>query len=148
MGAAAAAPRAHRGLAAGDIDLDGDLDLLVTVLDGLPVLLVNEGTGLGRSLEIELVGRRSNREGIGARLLLEAGGRTMLREVSRGGSYLSSSDARAHFGLGAARRAESLRVRWPGGLEESIGPLEAGALYRVVEGSGEAVAVRRLTAGK
>jgi hypothetical protein len=144
LGEAAAAPRAHRGLAAGDIDGDGDIDLLITVLDGPAVLLINEGERLGRALRVRLEGRRSNREGIGARLWLSAGGKAQMREVSRGGSYLSSSDALIHFGLGGAARAESLRVRWPSGLEETVGPLEAGFVYVLVEGSGQAVAERPL----
>ncbi len=139
LGTAAAAARPHRGLAVGDIDLDGDLDLVLTVLDGPPVLLENRGTSLGNWISMRLEGTRSNRDAIGARVTLTAADREQVREVTRGGSYFSAQDVRLHFGLGSARTVERVQIRWPGGLVEKLGPIAAGAQYRVVEGSGKAV---------
>lgn len=133
--------RNHRGLAAGDFDRDGDLDMLVTQLDGPPLLLENRVPKRGSSIEIVLEGSKSNREGIGARIDLVAGGRKLVREVTRGGSYLSANDAAAHFGLGDAREAASAQVRWPSGTLTRLGPLEAGKRYLVRETDGSARAV-------
>ena len=127
-------PRAHRAVAVADIDGDCDLDILITVLDGPPVLLVNQVGQRNGSIVIRLRGTRSNREGIGARIELEAAGKTQIREVSRGGGYLSASDAIAHFGLGAAPRAESVRIRWPSGQADALGALDAGFTYLIEEG--------------
>ena len=134
LGPDAARPRAHRGAAVGDLDGDGGLDLLVTVIDSRPVLLLNRIADRGRSLIVRLRGVKSNREGIGARLELRAGGKSQVREITRSGSYLSSSDAVAHFGLGTFPRAEGLRIAWPSGQVDTLGPLPAGATYLIEEG--------------
>ncbi|MCZ6793356.1 MAG: ASPIC/UnbV domain-containing protein, partial [Planctomycetota bacterium] len=136
--------RAHRGAASGDIDRDGDVDLLLTVQDGPPVLLLNRRGEQQNSLFVRLVGRAPNREAVGALLHLRVGGRTLTRQVTRSGGYLSSSDIVVHFGLGAAPAADSLRVRWPSGQREHLDRLEAGNLYRITEGEGRAVVERRL----
>jgi hypothetical protein len=135
-GEALARRRAHRGLAVGDIDQDGDLDALLTVLDGPPVLLRQVGSGLGQWLFLRLEGTASNRDAVGARVTVEAGGRKQVRQVSRGGSYLSAQDPRLHFGLGAAAQADRIRVEWPAGTTEELGPAPAGRRYRLREGSG------------
>jgi enediyne biosynthesis protein E4 len=127
-------PRSHRAAAVADIDGDGDLDILITVLDGPPVLLVNQVGQRSGSIVIRLRGVRSNREGIGARIELQAGGRTQVREVTRGGGYLSASDAIAHFGLGAAPRADAVRIKWPSGQVDELGALAAGFRYLIEEG--------------
>ncbi len=127
-------PRAHRAASVADIDGDGDLDILITVLDAPPVLLVNQVGQRNGSVVLRLRGTRSNREGIGARVELAAGGRTQVREVTRGGGYLSASDAVAHFGLGGLPGAESVRVTWPSGRVDDLGPLKAGFTYLIEEG--------------
>jgi hypothetical protein len=134
LGPDAGRPRAHRGAAVADIDQDGDLDILVTVLDSRPVLLLNRIGERHRSLIVRLRGVKSNREGVGSRLELLAGGKLQVREITRGGSYLSSSDAVAHFGLNDLPQAESLRIAWPSGRTDSLGPLPGGATYLIEEG--------------
>ena len=107
-----------RGLATGDLDEDGDVDLVVTHVQGPAHLLRNDAPRAGHWLSVLAIDPALRREAIGARLTLEAGGRRFLRTVSRGFSYLSSNDPRAHFGLGAAESVSRLEVRWPDGLTE------------------------------
>jgi hypothetical protein len=109
----------HRGAADGDIDGDGDIDILVTVLDERPELLINESTPASW-LGVRLVGRASNRDGVGARVTLRAAGRTWIAERMGGRSYLSAGDPRVHFGLGQTRQIDSLEISWPSGLVQTI----------------------------
>ena len=105
-GAALARPIVGRGLAVGDYDNDGSADVIIANLEGAPLLLHNETAHPGHFLTIRLVGRTSPRDGTGARVTLRAGGRLQVREAGTGGSYLSTSDSRVHFGLGAAAFAD------------------------------------------
>jgi hypothetical protein len=133
-----------RALAAGDIDNDGDLDLLVTNNGAAANVLLNEG-GSGNALLVRVIGTNSNRSGIGARLTSTAGGRRQIREAQSGSSYLGQNDLRAHFGLGSATRVERLEVRWPGGTTDVIRDLPANHVVTVREGEGvvERVPFRR-----
>jgi hypothetical protein len=124
-----------RGLAAGDIDNDGDLDLLVTNNGGPANLLLNEG-GSSNALLVRVIGTKSNRSGIGARLTLTTGTRRQVREVQSGSSYLGQNDLRAHFGLGEAIRSERLEIRWPSGMTEVVKDLPANQIVTVREGEG------------
>ena len=124
-----------RGLAAADIDNDGDLDLLITNNNGRPNLLLNEG-GMGNSILVRTIGTKSNRSGIGTRLTLIADGHRQIREVQSGSSYLSQNDLRAHFGLGQSNRAERLEIRWPSGGTETLENLPANHVVTVREGQG------------
>jgi len=123
-----------RGAAFGDLDGDGDVDFVVNRKDrgGLASVMRNDLPPGKSWLLLDLVGTRSNREAIGARISLTAGGKRMIREVQRGNSYLSQDDRRAHFGLGDAESVESLVVRWPSGLRQAVDVAELGPLNRVV----------------
>jgi hypothetical protein len=115
--------RIHRSCSAGDYDNDGDLDLLVTAMGGKPALLRNDTRG-GNWIGFKLQGKAPNLDAVGARVWLTAGGRTQLREIHAGGSYLGQRDRRLLFGLGSASRVEKVRVRWSGGQEQTYGELE------------------------
>lgn len=135
-GAGLALIKVSRALAAGDIDNDGDLDLLVTNNGDSVDLLRNEGRQPNASMLVRLVGKQGNRDAIGARLRLTAGSQAQVREVKTGSSYLSQSDLRQHFGLGRATRADRLEIRWPGGGTEVLLNVAANAIITVVEGEG------------
>jgi len=129
-------PRAARGAAFGDIDNDGDVDVVISNVNAAPDLFRTE-TEPGRHwLLVKLVGTTSNRSAIGARLGCTTAGVTQWQEVRGGGSYISQNDLRAHFGLGAAARVERLWVRWPSGLEEEWRDAAADQILTVREGSG------------
>jgi hypothetical protein len=108
-------PRVGRGAAFADYNRDGRVDVLAGNWKDVPDLLRNESTPTGRWLRLRLEGRRCNRSAIGARVSVTAGGRTQVQEVTSGGSYCSQSELTLTFGLGAARTAERVEVRWPGG---------------------------------
>lgn len=104
-----------RGAAFADLDNDGALDIVVNNLDGHPSLLWNRNTPDHHYLSLKLVGKRSIRSGIGARVRVRVGDQWQMQEVHSGGSYLSQSDLRLHFGLGKAKSAEEVEIRWPDG---------------------------------
>ena len=124
-----------RALAAGDIDNDGDLDLLVGNNGARPDLLLNDGTH-GNALLVQAASTTSNRSAFGTRLTLTAGGRRQVREIQSGSSYLAQHDPRAHFGLDGAGRAERLEIRWPDGSNETVENLPVNQLVVVRQGSG------------
>jgi hypothetical protein len=136
------APRAARGAAFGDYDEDGRLDVLVSTVNDRAVLLRNETPGAGHWLSVRLRGRRSNRDGVGARIVLEAGGARQVREVHTGGSYLSQSDLRAHFGLGGQAIAAAIEVRWPSGTVDRLTNVKGDRTVVIEEGVGLATLVR------
>jgi len=114
-------PMAARGAAHADVDGDGDLDLIVTEADG-PVHLWENRTRQGHFLRVHLEGTVSNRDGIGARIVADVGGRSLRRTVRSGSSYLSQSEKVVTFGLGERERVDTLRVRWPSGaVDERVG---------------------------
>jgi hypothetical protein len=107
--------RVSRGLAAGDYDNDGDLDLLISNLDASPTLLRNDSVRSGTCLTVNLEVPAGSPTAIGTRVFITLGGRTLIRDVSSGESYLSAHDPRLHFGLGDAKILDRLEVRWPDG---------------------------------
>ncbi|MCE2396493.1 CRTAC1 family protein, partial [Candidatus Poribacteria bacterium] len=125
--------KVSRSFAYADYDNDGDLDLLVTNLKGTPDLLENRG-GHNTWLTLKLIGTRSNRDAIGARIKVTTGNLTQIREVRSGSSYLSQSDMRLHFGLGKHRQVDRLEIRWPRGLQEHLEGVKANQALTLVEG--------------
>ena len=125
-----------RTLAAGDVDNDGDLDLLVTNNSGRVELLRNTLAGSRGSILLRLAGTRSNRDAIGARVRLTAGGVTQLREVRAGSSYLGQHDLRVHVGLGSAARIDRLEIRWPSGDTQIVDGAVPNEIVTITEGRG------------
>ena len=123
-------------MAAGDYDNDGDIDLVIMNMNDRPSLLRNEGGNRNRFLNVRLVGTRSNRSAIGARVTLTVGSRTLVNEVRSGSTFMSQSDLRLHFGLGQAQTVERLEVEWPSGAKESVTAVAANSFITVVEGQG------------
>ncbi|HUQ94003.1 MAG TPA: CRTAC1 family protein [Bryobacteraceae bacterium] len=132
--AAMANPGTARGLAIGDIDNDGRLDVLVNQQDGPPRLVIHRNAG-GHWLQLALRGTRSNRDGVGAVVKVRAQGRLLAAVRLAGDSYLSSSDSRMHFGLGSATKADSIAVQWPSGREQLLTNVAADRLLAVEEPS-------------
>ena len=135
-GSGFALEKVSRGLVSGDIDNDGDLDLLVTNNGQTADLLRNDGGSHGNALLVRLIGTQSNRDGVGARLRLTTATRTQIREVTAGSSYLGQNDVRAHFGLGAVAFADRLEVRWPSGRTELLQNVPANQIITIRESHG------------
>ncbi len=135
-GAAMKLPMVSRGLATGDFDNDGDLDLLISHLDSAPSLLRNDGGNRGHAIRIKLVGSKSNRDGFGARVQVVVGGLTQTDEVRANSSYLSASDPRLLFGLGRATRVDRILIRWPSGVVDKIENEGVDLELAVTEGRG------------
>ena len=135
-GPAVLEPHSSRGCAFGDFDNDGNIDVLIMNQNEPPSLLRNENHSGNHWLTVKLEGTRSNRSAIGARVTVTAGGRRQIREVLSGSSYLSQSDLRQHFGLGAVGKVDQVEVRWPGGTVERVGGVEGDQFITVREGHG------------
>jgi hypothetical protein len=134
-GSGVAATHTSRGCAFGDFDNDGDMDIVVVNMNEPPSLLRNDVSGNGHWLKVLLIGVKSNRSAIGARVAVRHGGRTQAQEVTAQSSFYSANDRRLHFGLGAVTSAE-LTVRWPTGATETIGAVQADQLVVIREGEG------------
>jgi hypothetical protein len=133
-GPAITAPDASRGAAFGDLDNDGDIDVVINNLDGSPVLLRNDRGSQNNFITIDLVGRRSNRSAFGARVKVAAGGLVQTAERRSGGSYISQNDTRLHFGLAKTTSVDSLEVRWPGGTAQTFTGPPVNTFISITEG--------------
>jgi enediyne biosynthesis protein E4 len=128
--------KSRRGAAFGDIANNGNIDIVVLNVGEPPSLLLNTNKNSNHRVLFHLVGTKSNRAAIGARVTIKTSGVTQFDEVRGGGSYLSQNDLRLHFGLGPATRIDSVEVRWPSGKTESFKDVAGDKIYTIVEGRG------------
>jgi hypothetical protein len=124
------------GLAVGDLDDDGDLDLVISHKDGLPAILRNETPPAGRWIRLRLAGTRSNRDAIGARVVVEADGRSIHRQRKGGCSLMSSHDPRLLIGLGSTAESVQVTVHWPSGAISRVEHLASNRTHEIIEPRG------------
>ena len=122
-----------RGSAAGDLDNDGDLDLLVLNLNGPARIYRNDGGNRGNWIMVRTVGTASNRDGIGARVRVKSGGTTQVRDIRSSSGYLSQGDFRAHFGVGKSKKVDRIEVRWPSGRTSTLDNVKVNQVITVTE---------------
>jgi hypothetical protein len=132
-----------RGLAVGDFWNDGRMSVLINNVYAKPSLLVNATHYNNHWVTFRTEGTRSNRDGIGAKISVKAGGRTLVNEVRSGSSYISQNDLRVHFGLGLAPKIDGVEIRWPSGLVEHFDNLAVDVIHVLKEGSGVASVVQK-----
>ena len=137
LGPPASTPMAGRGAAFGDLDNDGDIDIVINNVHDRPDVFRTESQTDHRWLTVQLVGTTSNRSAIGARVRVVAGELTLVDEVRGGGSYLSQNDLRVHFGLGGHAGAVRVEVRWPNGTEEQWDGMASNRIVALTEGGGQ-----------
>jgi hypothetical protein len=127
--------RSSRGSAAGDLDNDGSLEIVVNNMNDTPSLLKNYGEKKNWIM-IKTVGKKSNRSGIGARVTVVTGKLKQMNEARSGDSYVSQNDLRLHFGIGDAARVERVEILWPSGRKEAFENLKANQIVTLEEGKG------------
>ena len=126
----------RRGAAFGDINNDGNVDVVVINVGSPPSLLLNTTNNANHRVLFNLVGTRSNKMAIGARVTVKSGDTVQMSEVRAGGSYISQNDPRLHFGLGQDDKMTRVEIRWPDGNTEVLNDVAADQLYTIVEGRG------------
>jgi hypothetical protein len=136
LGADFQLPRVSRGAAVADFDNDGDLDILVNNNGQPPQLLRNDGGNANHWLEVFLIGTKSNRDGVGARLKVSAGGLVLYDQRKGGMSYQSAQDPRLHFGLGQHSTVDAIEILWPSGNVTRLSNLKADQIISIKEGAG------------
>lgn len=126
----------RRGAAFGDLNNDGLIDAVVTNLGSAPTVLLNTSENKNESVVFKLLQTKSNRDAIGARVILKTDKRQMMREVQAGASYLSQNDVRLHFGLGRGERIDAAEIRWSDGTTESVSNITADRIFTVTQNKG------------
>src|SRR5262249_51975258 len=135
--------RSSRGLAVGDLWNDGRMSAIVSNMNEPLSLLVNQVRSENHWIAVRTIGTKSNRDGIGAKIRVSAGGRVRVDEVRSGSSFDSNNDMRVHFGLGNAAKVEWVEVRWPSGLVERFEGVAVDEIATIKEGSGKTSGVAR-----
>ena len=132
-GLVAQPPSRHRGSAIGDLNDDGRLDVVVTALSAPAELWINDSPAASHWIAFQLQGTKSNRDGIGARIKLVAGGKAQYNQVSFAAGYASSSAGPTHFGLGPNKSADLVEIRWPSGIVQQLKNVAADRVVKVTE---------------
>lgn len=135
-GSVLAEPRVSRGAAFGDLDNDGNIDIVVEDLDSTPMVLRNEGNKSNHWITLELSASDGSPLAIGARVKVTTGKVTQTEEIRSGASYLSQNDLRIHFGLGTAKKVDQIEIRWPSGKTEVVKDVDADKFYAISQGKG------------
>src|SRR5258708_14964434 len=129
-------PESRRGAAFGDVYNDGNMDILALNIGQAPSLLINKIPNSNHRVGFHLIGTKSNRAAIGARVTIHAAGVMQFNEVRAGGSYLSQNDLRLHFGVGAADKMDDVEVSWPSGRTDMLRDVATDFIYTITEGQG------------
>ena len=132
-GASFSVPAAHRGTAFGDLNNDGKIDAVVTVLNGPPEIWMNRSNNQNHWILLNLVGVKSNRDGLGTKVKITTSLGTQYNQATTAISYNSSSDKRVHFGLGAAAVVDSIELQWPSGIKQVLKNVKADQIVTVTE---------------
>jgi enediyne biosynthesis protein E4 len=132
-------PAASRGMAVGDLWNDGQIAIVTNNMNQTPSLLVNSVRSGNHWVAVQLIGMKSNRDGIGAKITVHAGGRDHVDEVRSGSSYISQNDLRVHVGVGSATRIDYVEVRWPSGVTERFENVAVDGIRALTEGSGKPI---------
>jgi hypothetical protein len=129
-------PQSRRGAAFGDINNDGNVDIVVLNVGAPPSLLLNHNPSANHRVLFKLIGTKSNKAAIGARITVKVGALVQFGDVRGGASYLSQNDLRLHFGLGGNNKMSEVDIRWPNGEREILRDVAGDFIYTVVEGAG------------
>ena len=140
VGSAVTEPTSSRGCAFGDFDNDGDVDILINPVNAYPELLRADSNTKNNWLTLKLVGVKSNRDGIGARVRCVTADGSQIDEVRSGGSYYSQNDLRVHFGVGKNQTIKVIEIRWPSGQTDTLNDVAVNRIINVKEGSTKAAA--------
>jgi enediyne biosynthesis protein E4 len=126
----------RRGVAFGDINNDGKIDMIIFNVGAPPSVFVNDTANSNHRVLFKLVAKKGNRGAVGARVTVTSTSRSQIEEIKAGSSYLSTNDPRLHFGLGSDSVMDKVEIRWPNGIVETLKNLPADAIYTVIEGQG------------